>query len=107
MSVRLAEAQTKHDNKVKEIADSYHSTGYEVYADHVQGRYGKPLERNGHIPDVVAKKVDGNKKLTEEIIVEVETKDSVDSEEAVAQRNAFEAYARGNPSIIKFILLVV
>lgn len=89
MGNRNPEAQSKHDQKVKEIADAYKSESYEVYAD-IKG-YGQPHKRNGYIPDVVAKK---NGK---EIIIEVETSDSIKTDKE--QQNAFRRYANARSNV--------
>jgi len=59
---------------------------YEVEAD-LSG-FSKPKLVGGYIPDIRAKK--GNK----EVIVEVETTDSVNSERDIKQQGAFQRWAR-------------
>jgi hypothetical protein len=79
-------SQDKHNKKVREVAQSYKSKGYEVYAD-VPG-YPQPTTIGGYRPDVVAKKD------RQETIVEVETPDSVNSQRDVAQQGAFRQAAK-------------
>ena len=79
---RTNRSQSDHDKRVAEIADKYREQRYSVWAD-VPG-YIEPLPINSHIPDVVARNG------FERIIIEVETEDSVDSDRAESQREAFQ-----------------
>lgn len=77
--------QSKHDAKVRRVAQDLQRKGYNVEAD-VSG-FGRPDTINGYRPDVVAKKG------RDRIIVEVETKDSVNTTRDQAQQQAFKAVA--------------
>jgi hypothetical protein len=83
MTRRTPRQQTKHDKEVKRTADSYQKRGFKVKAD-ISG-YKQPETKEGRRPDMIAQK-DGK-----EIIVEVETRDSIKTDQA--QQRAFENYA--------------
>ena len=89
MANRTTERQTKHDKKVSEEANDYANKGYKVWAD-LKG-WGMPSERNGYRPDVVAKS------SVKEIIVEVETDDSIETDKD--QISAFKKYAEARPNV--------
>ena len=83
MTKRSKRQQTKHDQAVQKSAEYYEKQGYDVQAD-ISG-YEKPETINNRRPDVIAKKG------VDEVILEVETKDSVGKDKA--QQKAFEDYA--------------
>ncbi len=83
---RSKRSQSKHNAEVKRVATQFEGKGYDVEAD--IGGYSKPGTFAGYRPDVVAKK--GRRR----IIVEVETKDSVDSARDVGQQKAFQQAAK-------------
>ena len=83
MTRRTKTGQKKHDLGVLKSANYYEKQGYKVQAD-LPG-YAKPKSIGHRIPDVFAKK--GNK----EIIVEVETKQSVNTDDK--QQEKFQNYA--------------
>jgi hypothetical protein len=83
MVKRSKRQQNKHDNAVKKSAEYYEKQNYSVDAD-IKG-YNKPKTINGRRPDLIAKK--GKK----EIIVEVETSDSINKD--IKQRQEFKDYA--------------
>jgi len=89
MANRTPEKQTKHDKKVEEQANYYVRKEYKVWAD-LKG-WGMPAKRNGFRPDVVAKS------NVKEIIVEVETEDSINSDKD--QISAFREYAKSRPNV--------
>jgi len=96
-SGRPKASQSKHDNKVLAEAKKLKQEQYNVYAD-IAG-YKKPPSRGGYIPDVLAKKGQN------EIIIEVETVDSANSERDLAQQGAFQRAAR-KPGV-KFKRIIV
>jgi len=75
--------QKKHDNGVLKSVEYYKSIGYKVFAD--LPNYEKPKKISGFIPDVIARK--GRK----EVIIEVETKKTLVSDQD--QQEAFKKYA--------------
>lgn len=85
-SGRTKTSQSKHNQEVLKEAKELKREKYNVYAD-IEG-YKKPPSRGGYVPDIVATK--GN----EEIIIEVETVDSVNSARDLAQQGAFQRAAR-------------
>jgi hypothetical protein len=85
-SGRSKTSQSKHDSKVLTEAKKLKREQYDVSAD-IAG-YKKPPSRGGYRPDILATK--GNK----EVIIEVETPDSVDSPRDIAQQGAFHRVAR-------------
>ena len=87
---RNQNSQSKHDNEVRKIADSYKRRGYDVAAD-ILG-YKKPPTISGYRPDVTAKK------HSHTTTVEIETKDSVDSTRDLAQQKAFKNAAKKSPT---------
>ena len=70
MSKRNSKQQSKHDQKVKQISDSYNKKGWKVKAD-IPG-YDQPdkIGKKNRIPDIMAKKGRA------EHLIEVETKDT-------------------------------
>lgn len=88
MTYRTVEKQSIHDKKVKEIADNYRGRAWTTKAD-LSG-YEKPDNIYGHIPDVQA--ILSNKW---EEIVEVETRDSIETDKD--QHEAFRRYANQRP----------
>jgi len=89
MARRSPRQQGRHDKGVKATADYYSAHSYKVEAD-IEG-FDQPESINGRRPDVIAKK--GN----ETIIVEVETKDSVEADKA--QQKVFENYADSHKNV--------
>lgn len=83
MARRSQQNQSKHDRHVKKLAERYNQGRYTVKAD-VQG-YPRPDTLNGRRPDIQA--TSGK----QEIIIEVETRDSIDSD--AAQHRALQKYA--------------
>jgi hypothetical protein len=88
-SKRSLASQSKHDRAIRAEAKNYEKRGYDVQAD-VPG-YPQPSTVAGHRPDLIVEK-DGQR-----TIVEVETKDSLNTEHADAQNSAF-LRARRHPS---------
>ncbi len=78
---RTKRSQSKHDKKVKEIANDSAQKGFDVKAD-IKG-FSRPVTIGGFRPDVVATK--GKLKT----IIEVETPDSIDSARDTMQKSAF------------------
>ncbi len=83
---RNSSNQGKHNRKVKQLADKFQQLGYDVSAD-VPG-FSKPKTFGGYRPDVIAKKG------TQRKIIEVETKDSVNSSRDLKQQSAFKKVAK-------------
>ena len=82
---RSKRRQTKHDEKVAQIARSYHRKGWKVKADLPEYSKPSPIGKNKRIPDVVATRP-GTRH-----IIEVETKDTVDAHKD--QRSTFKRSA--------------
>ncbi len=82
---RSGRSQSRHDSEVRKVATGLKKKGYSVQAD-VRG-FPRPDTIGGYRPDVVGRKG------TERKIVEVETRDSVDSARDIAQQNAFRNVA--------------
>ena len=77
--------QSAHNTTVKKLAKQYKQKGYKVKAD-VEG-WQKPDTIRGVRPDIIAEK-SGHK-----TVVEVETKDSVDSKRDLQQQKAFKNWS--------------
>ena len=86
MARRTKKSQSKHDEKVEEIAKDLKAKGYDVEAD-IRG-YPKPGTLGGVRPDVIARKG------TERKIIEVETRESKDSARDRKQQREFRAAAK-------------
>ena len=82
---RSKRSQSKHDTAVKKLAEQYQQKGYKVKADIKD--WGKPDIIRGVRPDIIAEK--GGHKT----VVEVETKDSVDSKRDQQQQKAFKNWS--------------
>ena len=82
---RSRASQSKHNNEVRRIARSLERKGHDVQAD-VRG-YEQPKTLGGYRPDLIATKGAQRK------IVEVETRDSVDSSRDKAQQSVFRQAA--------------
>jgi len=83
--MRAQYSQTNHDKKVRKLAEYYHRKGYNVQAD-ISG-WSMPEVINSYRPDLI---ITGNF-IT--LVIEVETRDSVNSARDIAQRNAFKSWA--------------
>ena len=83
---RSKTSQSKHNTTVKKLAEQYQGKGYKVKAD-IKG-WGKPDTIRGVRPDIVAEK--GGHKT----VVEVETKDSVDSKRDQQQQKSFKDWSK-------------
>jgi type IV secretory pathway ATPase VirB11/archaellum biosynthesis ATPase len=86
MGKRGTANQTKHDKKVRSLANSYRRKGFKVKADLMGFEKPTPIGKNKRIPDIEATKP-GTRH-----IVEVETKDTYDSDKS--QRASFRKSAR-------------
>ena len=82
---RSKRSKSKHNTTVKKLAKQYKQKGYKVKAD-IEG-WGKPDTLRGVRPDIIAEK-SGHK-----TVVEVETKDSVDSKRDLQQQKAFKNWS--------------
>lgn len=82
---RSKRSQSTHNTTVKKLAKQYEQKGYKVKAD-IEG-WEKPDTIRGVRPDVIAEK-SGHK-----TVVEVETKDSVDSKRDLQQQKAFKNWS--------------
>lgn len=85
---RSKRSQSKHDARVRQLAERLDRQGYDVQAD-VRG-FPQPDTIDGYRPDLVAKKP-GERK-----VIEVETPDSVGSARDEVQRRAFRQAAEGS-----------
>lgn len=88
--VRSRKGQSTHNSMVRKIAKEYKGKGYDVEAD--VGRYHRPAIISGVKPDVVAKK-GGH-----QTVVEVETRESVDSKRDQKQQQAFKKWSQDSPT---------
>ncbi len=82
-------SQIKHDQMVLKIIREYEGKNYKVYANIEE--YRKPSIIGGYRPDVLAVK-HGYR-----TIVEVETLDSLNTDEAAARDSAFRRACRRSP----------
>ena len=89
--MRSAKNQSKHDALVEIIANTMLNDCWEVAAA-LKGWPNWPPNLNGSEPDVYGWK-DGY-----ELVVEVETPDSMNTMEALIQKAAFEQWRAENPS---------
>ena len=85
---RSKTSKSKHNTTVKKLAEQYQGKGYKVKAD-IKG-WGKPDIIGGVLPDIIAEK--GGHKT----VVEVETKDSVDSKRDQQQQKSFKDWSQGS-----------
>ncbi len=83
MTKRTPRQQSKHDRGVQASAEYYEQQGYNVQADIPE--YDRPRIIGGRRPDVIARS------SQETVIVEVETRDTVDKDQA--QQETFKEYA--------------
>ncbi len=88
----------KRKKRVVEWAELYKKQYYLVHVN-LEG-WGKPTTIKGNIPDIMASKV------LDRLVVQVETHDSIDTEEAKNKREAFEDWAKQLPNR-KFMLDIV
>ena len=95
-SGRAKASQSKHNQKVLEVAKVNKNKGNKVLAD-IKG-YPKPPKRGRYIPDIIVKKG------KEETIIEVETVDSANSPRDLAQQKAFKRAARRSGAKFKRII---
>lgn len=89
MANRTKRQQSKHDQAVEKTADYYRKLNFKVQAD-IQG-FEKPDLINRKRPDVIAKKG------KETILVEVETKDSIKTDQT--QIKTFQNYADSRKNV--------
>lgn len=83
---RTIQQQTVHNNLVRRMVEAYYNRGYfNLRADHIGLSSGIPGLVNGYRPDISASKDGLN------VICEVETSDSVTSNETINQWKAFSA----------------
>jgi len=85
-SNRTRTSQLKHDRKVSELALNLLGKGYQVWAEVPE--FPNPPTVLGYTPDIKARK------LSQEIIIEVETLDSLDTARAQKQHDAFISATR-------------
>jgi len=87
-SSRTQSSQSKHNQKVAELAKKYENKGYEVQAE-IPG-YKTPRGIGGFRPDIIVKK---GQYVT---IIEIETPDSAGKVRDMQQQAAFQRAARWN-----------
>ena len=85
MAKRSPRMQSKHDTKVKEIANKLKRQRWKVKADIPEYDHPDPIGKYKHVPDIQAEKA-GAKKL-----IEVETKDTIQKDKK--QHEAFRKSA--------------
>lgn len=85
---RSKKSQSAHNSTVKKLAKQYRQKGYKVKAD-IEG-WKKPDTIKGVRPDIIAEKK-GHK-----TVVEVETKDSVQSKRDLQQQKAFKDWSKNS-----------
>ena len=86
---RTKESQSKHNSMVRKLAREYINKGYDADAD-ILG-YTQPGTILGLRPDLRVRKG------SHETVIEVETKDSVDSKRDIKQQKAFKNWSKGSP----------
>lgn len=89
--IRVKENQDKHDIGVGNWARKVVVAGWNFVQSDLPGNT-KPIAINGFIPDIYAAH-DGK-----EYVIEVETLDSINSEHALSQKVAFQAWANAYPT---------
>jgi hypothetical protein len=85
-----SQISTKHDKAVLAWGKALAAKGWTAYA-HLPG-YTQPPQIGGYIPDVYAVKG------VEAVAIEVEDKDSINSQHTKQQTAAFSAWAKGSPN---------
>jgi len=88
--IRTKENQTKHDQWVAYWAHQVQLAGWGIVLFDLPG-YAKPITIGGHIPDIYATRLD------QEYVIEVETLDSINTQHALQQKAAFQAWANASP----------
>lgn len=89
MAKRTPRQQSKHDKGVQASAEYYNQQGYNVQAD-IPG-FARPETVGGRRPDVIAQN------NQETVIVEVETKESLEKDRE--QQQAFEEFADSHKNV--------
>jgi hypothetical protein len=87
---RSTGSQSKHDKKVKEVAQDLQKKGYKVKADIPGFDQPSPIGKNNRVPDIEATK--GNRTK----LIEVETKDTISTDKA--QQSTFRRSAAQKPN---------
>ncbi len=96
---------SRHDYKVRQVAQYYQNQGYQVQADINDGPWNKPDLIRGHYPDVIATLIGPSSKhkgefiAIETVIVEVETELSKYEDHSKRQQEAFSRYAQENDNV--------
>ncbi|MFA6476001.1 MAG: hypothetical protein WCV68_01145 [Candidatus Paceibacterota bacterium] len=98
--MRPKENQVIHDTEVANIASQYVRAGWPVVYSDLPGN-NKPPVINGYIPDVYVR--NGNA----EVVIEIETIDSKNSQQSIAQYKAFKSWADLSPAYRKFLWKVI
>lgn len=89
--MRTKEGQKRHDEGVSCYTSQLGELGWRlIYAD-LPG-HAKPPQIGAYIPDLYAKT--GLK----EIVIEIETRDSINTAHAIFQKNTFERWAKQSPN---------
>ncbi len=84
-SGRGLQSQSKHDKRIKEIADHHSSRGSKVLADHIR-EHQRPPAISGQIPDLIVET------WFEILLIEIETHDSINTSHAKNQHIAFSRW---------------
>ncbi len=97
--MRTKEGQDRHDHGVLVVASEARQRGWTtVFAD--LPTYAKPPVIQSYVPDIYAH----NGRA--ELIVEVETNDSIGTAHAIAQKMAFTRWQQESPTLRKFQVIV-
>ncbi len=89
MAKRKSKQASKHDKKVRQIAQQLKKDGWNVKADLSGFDKPDPIGKKGHIPDISATKAGAER------IIEVETKDTLQSDKK--QQATFRRRAAQKP----------
>lgn len=90
--------QDTHNNIISIAAGILVANDYYVIADHINWIAGKPPKLGKHIPDIYAVRENTR------IIVEVETRDSFNTNHAISQLKEFNAQAENMGAVLHLIL---
>jgi hypothetical protein len=88
--IRTKENQEKHDRGVAQWANKVILAGWSTVLSDLPGNI-KPSAIRGYTPDIYASHND------EEYVIEVETLDSINTQHALQQKAAFQAWANASP----------
>lgn len=85
--VRNSDESRRHRNLIRKLASAYIRSGFQIKADHIDD-FDTPPKFSMVIPDIFAEKD------TQQIIIEVETRNSIGTERDRRQRRVFGDWAK-------------